>query len=105
MNEYDKWLKNRLSKGLKSPHYDPDGNSSRAVITRGLKKEILYQFKKYPKSLKCEIKSFNGFDSSIGYFINIFLIIFLAPLVPMVRGIYSHRRAIRDYRKMFEESR
>lgn len=101
-NEFNKWL---MKKILEPTHkdYDPKGNSSRAIITRGMKKEIFYQFKKYPNSLKNEIKNFEGLDTPIGYFVNLFLMFFLAPLVPLIKGIYSYKKAVEDYKIIFKE--
>lgn len=56
IDNFNEWLQKQLSKPISS-HYDANGNSIRAVTTRGLIKEICYQFNKYPKDLKYEIKS------------------------------------------------
>lgn len=101
IDNFNEWLQKQLSKPISS-HYDANGNSIRAVTTRGLIKEICYQFNRYPKDLKYEIKSFRGFDTPIGYFINLFLMIILAPIVPIIRSIFSYKEAIKEYKRMFE---
>ena len=99
--EFKEWLENRL-KETPSKHYDPNGNSSRAVVSRGKWKEILYQYKKYPKSVVYEIKSFRGLDTPISYFINLVIILLLSPIVPIIWSYYSYNNAIEEFKHIFE---
>lgn len=103
IDNFDEWLKKRLSEPVDYKYYDPNGNSSRAVMTRGLRNEIVYQFSRYPKELKYQIKSFKGFDTPIGYFISLFLMIVLAPFIPIIWGIFSRKNAIKEYKSIFNK--
>ena len=99
--EFKEWLENKLKESPGS-HYNPNGNSSRAVVSRGRWKEILYQYKKYPKSVVYEIKSFRGFDTPIIYFINLVIILLLSPIIPIIWSYYSYKQAIEEYKHIFE---
>ena len=79
-SEFKKWLKNKL-KEYPGSHYNVNGNSSRAVVSRGRWEEIFYQYKDYPKSAVYEIKSFRGLDTPIIYFINLVIILLLSPII------------------------
>ena len=100
-SEFKKWLENKL-KEYPGSHYNVNGNSSRAVVSRGRWKEILYQYKDYPKSAVYEIKSFRGFDTPIIYFINLVIILLLSPIIPIIWGYYSYNQAIEEYKHIFE---
>ena len=99
--EFEEWLENRL-KEFPGNHYNPNGNSSRAVVSRGRWKELIYQYKEYPKSAIYEIKSFKGLDTPIIYFINLIVILLLSPIVPIVWSYYSYNSAIEEFKHIFE---
>ena len=99
--EFKEWLENKL-KETPSSHYTPDGNSSRAVVSRGRWKEILYQYKEYPKSVVYEIKSFDGLNTPIVYFINLVIILLFSPIIPILWGCQSYKRAIEEYKHTFK---
>ena len=103
-DKFKEWLENKL-KETPSAHYSPIGNSSRAVVSRGRWKEILYQYKEYPKSVVYEIKSFDGFNTPIIYFINLVIILLFSPIIPILWGYQSYKRAIEDYKHTFETER
>lgn len=102
--EFRKWLENKL-KESPGRHYNPNGNSSKAVVSRGRWKEILYQYKEYPKSVVYEIKSFDGLNTPIVYFINLVIILLLSPIIPILWGYQSYKRAIEEYKYTFESER
>lgn len=102
--EFKKWLENKL-KESPGRHYNPNGNSSRAVVSRGKWKEILYQYKDYPKSVIYEIKSFNGFDTPIIYFINLIIILLFSPIIPIIWGYSSYSKAIEEFKHTFENEK
>ena len=95
------WLENKL-KETPSVYYNKDGNSSRAVVTRGIWREIMYQYKIYPKLAIYEIKSFSGLDTPIVYFLNLVIILLFSPIIPIIWGYYSYSRAIEEFKFMFE---
>lgn len=61
--ELKEYIERELEKPVNYEHYNPDGNSSRAVIARGFYKEVLKRYRDYPSRLLFEIKQFNGFDT------------------------------------------
>jgi len=95
-NTFKEYLKEELEKSNTYEYYDPNGNSIRAKATRGLFKEVLYQYKEYLKSFIYEVKCFKGFETPIWYFIGLPLKIILSPILPIFWGIYSYKEA-RDY--------
>lgn len=100
---FKEYLKDELEKPVTYEYYDPNGNSSRAVIYRGIFKEVLYQYKSYPKALIYDIKCFEGFETPIGYFIGIPLRILLSPILPISWGIYSYKNAKNFYLREYNE--
>ena len=99
--EFKDWLDNKL-KETPSKLYKPSGNSARAIVTRGRCKEIIYQYKVYPKSVIYEIKSFKGFNTPIIYFINLIIILLFSPIIPIIWGCSSYSRAIEEFKHIFE---
>lgn len=98
------WLENKLKENP-GQRYDPDGNSTRARASRGLLKEIIYQYKKYPKSAIYEIKQFDGWDTPIIYFINLLIIATISPIIPILHGYFSHKEAIKEYKQIFNKEK
>jgi len=101
---FEDYLNSELSKPVGYDCYDPDGNSERAVVVRGLRLEILKHYKKYPERIKSELGEFDGFSTPIGWFIGIPLIIILAPILPIISGCHWHKKSIKSYRISYEES-
>lgn len=101
---FEQWLKEELSKPA-SNHYDPNGNSSRAVASRGLKREIIYQYKKYPSKLADDLKSFEGIDTPISYFLYVIVTAFLFPVIPVFVARNTHKRALSEYKVRYERSK
>ena len=101
---FKEWLKIELS--IKPSHegYNPDGNSDRAVASRGLFLEILWQYKKYPSRVLSGIKSFEGLETPVGWFIQLPVMIMCAPIFPITAGLHWHKKAVAkfyfDYLKM-----
>ena len=102
---FKEYLKEKLEKPSINRDYDPNGNSARAEVSRGLFKEILYQYKKYPKSFMHDIKCFEGFETPIGYFIGLPLKVILSPLLPIFLGIYSYKGARDCYLEEFKKQK
>ncbi len=102
--EFKEWLENKLKESPGS-HYNPNGNSSRAVVSRGRWKEIFYQYREYPKSVVYEIKSFRGLNTPIIYFINLVIILLFSPIIPIIWSYYSYDRAIKEFEDTFESEK
>ena len=99
-DEFKEWLKEELSY---SQCY-PNENSHRATATRGLFKEILYQYKEFPSEFMYEVKNFYGLDTPIRYFLVIILIVLLSPILPILNGIVSYYNTIEYYKRIFKKS-
>ena len=100
-SEFKDWLETKL-KETPSNHYEPNGNSARAIVTRGRWKEIVYQYKLYPKSVIYEIKSFKGYDTPIIYFINLIVILLFSSIIPSIWGYSSYNRALEEFKLIFK---
>lgn len=99
---FKEWLQEELLKPAPD-HYDPNGNSPRAITTRGLYKEVLYQYKQYPKGLLLLMKDFDGMRTEISWFITLPVSTLLGPIVPIIWGIGSYKRALKLYRSEYNE--
>lgn len=95
--DFEKWLKTELSKQSGNPYYDQYGNSERAIATRGLKREILQQYKNMPSHFKNVFSQLRGFETEIGWFIQIPIYILLLPILPIFWARSSYKRAIGAY--------
>lgn len=102
--EFKDWLENKL-KETPSSHYTPNGNSARAVVSRGKLKELIYQYKSYPKYVMYEIKSFKGLDTPIIYFIQLVVLLVLAPIIPIVWYYHSYNQALGEFKDIFESEK
>lgn len=102
-NNFKKWLKKELDKPSGYKYYNPNDNSIRARASRGLLREIIWQYKDYPKSLWYDIKCFRGFDTSIGYFVMLPLKLILSPILPIFWGYFSYREAIKYYKEEYKK--
>lgn len=60
-NNFRSWLKKELDTPSGYKYYNSKGNSLRAKASRGLFKEIIWQYKDYPSSLLYDIKCFRGY--------------------------------------------
>ena len=104
---FKEFLKTRMATTSTNKYYDPEGSSPRAVITRGLYKEILFRYKKYPSRLKYLLSEFRGFSTEIGWFIAVPFLSLLAPVIPILWGLISYRNAVclykLEYKKYLKE--
>ena len=98
---FDDWLVEALEKPV-SDDYDSGGNSDRAVVTRGIYKEITWQYKVYPKRIKLEFSCFDWMETEIGWFIQLPLMIFLAPILPFLAASHWHKKALASYKLEYE---
>lgn len=104
---FSEWLALELEKPPINTDYDPDGNSSRAIMTRVVDKgwlsHIWWSRHGY-KGIWHDIKSgWNGWDTTIGYITSLILLPLLLPVAPFVLGRVSYKRAMRDYQEAYQE--
>lgn len=94
MKNFEQWLIDTLAEPAPDwVNFDPDGNSPRAVVMR-MRKSVFsalkYEFIPLWKDIVYEIKSFDGFNTSLGWFVQILLLpilIFIAPFIRTTQGI------------------
>ena len=100
---FNEYLKQELAKPITNDCYDPNGNSNRAVVVRGFWGEVLWQYKKYPKRLLSELKCFDGLSTELGWFIQLPLMILLAPVAPIFAAKHWYSRCIGEYKLKYEK--
>lgn len=78
--------------------WDENGNSSRAILTRGFKKEFIWQCKKLFPTFISDLKyHWQGWDTPVSYFISVPIWLMFFWSFPFFRTWYSIRRAKKDY--------
>lgn len=99
--EFEEYLKSELEKPV-GDYYDPEGNSPRATVVRGLRREIVRQYKEFPAVLMREFREFCGLETPIGWFLQMTLVLLLSPVLPAVWGCHWHKKSIAEYRSDYE---
>ena len=104
---FSEWIALELEKPPTNPDYDPDGNSSRAIMTRVVDKgwlsHIWWSRHGY-KDIWQNIRSgWNGWDTTIGYAVSMLVLPLLLPVAPFVLGRVSCKRAMQDYQEAYQE--
>lgn len=104
-NELDVCFERWLSKELKKPnaHYDPNGGSARAKVSRGVLGEIVYQYIDFPKRVVSAIRTFDGLSTPVSWFVEIPVAIILIPVLPIVGGCFSYYSALSEYRDSYRK--
>ncbi len=102
--KFETYLKNELKRPSNNEFYDPVGNSEKAVVTRGLYREIIWQYKAYPNRIKSELKCFDGLSTELGWFIQLPLMILLAPIAPILAGRHWHKKSLAAYKARYDKS-
>jgi hypothetical protein len=100
---FDDYLKAELKKPVHST-YDPHGNSARAVVERGLFKEIVMQYKLYPNRISDAISFFNWLDTPIGAIIQFPIMILFSPILPIFAGFHWHKKSINEFMAEYKQS-
>ena len=100
---FKEFLKKKRNETSTYKYYDPEGSNPKAVITRGLYKEILFRYKEYPSRLKALLSEFRGISTEIGWFIAVPFLSLLAPVIPILWGCISYRNAICLYKREYEK--
>ena len=103
--EFKEFLQQELDKPINNDQYNPDGNSNRAVVTRGLWMEILWQYKAYPRRIMVELECFDGLSTEIGWFMQLPLMIVLSPLLPILAGKHWYSKSIGEYKTKWDRSK
>lgn len=101
---FDEFLEGEINKP-KSEWFDKNGNSPKAIVSRGFLKQVLWEYKKYPSRLKDVLSCFEGFETPIAWFIQIPFLIFLAPVLPLIWGAHSFDRAVGQYRAEYKRQK
>lgn len=101
---FEKYLKEELNRPSTNPYYDPNGNSARAVLTRGLIGEIVCKFKDYPRRVRYELSCFDGLNTPVGWFIQLPIMFVAAPILPITAGVYWYKRSVREFKAEYEAS-
>lgn len=103
---FEEYLHQELNKDHVQYHYDPEGNSSCAVVSRmkgSVVKAFLWECKQVWRDIKYTVtQEFEGFGTPVGWFIQVLLLPILAPTVPFWRTYTRYKEAIDDYKKYYE---
>lgn len=84
--------------------WDKDGNSSRAILTRGEWGEFLWQCRKLFPTFISDCKyNWAGWETPINYFISVPLWLMFFWSFPLLRTIYSWNRAKKEYQREWEK--
>lgn len=97
---FEQWLQQELAKPITNHYYNPNGNSSRAVMCRTLTQEFIIQCKDLFPSLYSDIKyCWNGWSTSIDDVLKILLLPFIFWLLPFTRTYGVRKRAMNNYKR------
>lgn len=103
---FDEYVENEITKPA-TVWFDPDGNSSRAVVTRMKKKGLLVAIRWETHELISEMKyslthDFDGLNTPIGFIIQLTLLPVLLPFSPFIRTYTRYKSAINDYKREYK---
>ena len=108
MKDFNEWLDDRLNESV-GEHYDPNGNSARAVVCRrkkGLINSIWYECKSVVSDIKFMFTyEWDGFNTKIGWFIQLFLLPVMIWFLPFTRTYGRYKSAIKDYKSEYSEAK
>lgn len=101
---FEDWLDDRLAE--EQPEwYDPEGNSAHAVVTRmrnSYTSALRYECKEVLRDIEYMLfEEFDGFETPIGWFVQLLLLPFLLPFIPFIRTYFRHRRALKDFKDSY----
>ena len=107
-NSFNEYLANTIN-SEPSEHYNSDGNSARAVVSR-MKKGFLYSLWFECKEVAYDIKlmftyEWEGVNTPIAWFIRLLSLPFLVWLVPFTRTYGRYKLAIKEYKKEYESQK
>lgn len=103
MKTFEDWLEDKMNDELPE-WFKPDGNSKHAVMLRMREskwKALKWEFVQVCNDVKYEIKSFDGFNTPIGWFVQMLLLPVIFPLVPFVRTYTRYKEALDEYKENY----
>lgn len=105
MKDFEQWLVDTLAEPAPDwVNFDPHGNSPRAVVMR-MRKSVFsalrYEFTQVWEDIVYEIKSFNGFDTPIGWFVQMVFSPLLILIAPFFRTYTRYKDAMEEYRESY----
>jgi len=106
MMTFDEYVENEITKPTVD-WYNPDGNSSRAVVTRMKKKGLLvavgWEIHQLIGELKYSIThDFDGWNTPIGFIFQLLILPVLLPFSPFIRTYTRYKSAISDYKRDYK---
>lgn len=103
--QFKSWLNKQLGSTCEYKHYDPKSNSPRAIVSRGIWLEIVWQYKNLPTHTKGVARSFDGLNTSISYVLQLPIYFLFLPILPMIWGLGSYSRALNEFKKEYKKAR
>lgn len=105
---FNEFIDQELSKPPRNKEYSPDGDSSRAVVTRMRKQGLLYalkwEFLKMPNAIKSFlVDEFDGWNTPIIWFATAAVMPITLPIAPFLSCYMRYQRALQDYKDAFKE--
>lgn len=99
----DEFIEQELNKPPRNKEYSPDGDSSRAVVTRMRKNGLLCALKwellKMPSAIKSFlVDEFDGWNTPIIWFVTVAVMPITIPIAPFLSCYMRYNRALEDYR-------
>jgi hypothetical protein len=101
--KFKDYLKAELEKPVHD-YYDPNGNSPRAIVVRGVFQQIIEKYQDYPNLFKQCLANFNWLQTPIGAIMVLPILIILSPIIPIIAGVVCHRSAINEFKLEFKQS-
>jgi hypothetical protein len=103
---FDEYIENEITKPT-ADWYDPNGNSSRAVVTRMKKKGLLvaigWEIPQLINEMKYSVMhDFDGWNTPIGFVFQLLILPLLFPFSPFIRTYTRYKRAVNDYRQEYK---
>jgi len=106
MKNFEEWLDEELNLPVDDPdYYDPNGNSSRAIVTRWKRSKLeslWFEVKEIAGDLKYQARCFNGLSTEIGWFIQWLLIPFI-PVFVFTRTYGRVKSSLDAYKDIYKE--
>ena len=103
---FDEYVENEITKPT-ADWYDPNGNSSRAVVTRMKKKGLLvaigWEIPQLINEMTYSVMhDFDGWNTPIGFVVQFLLLPVLLPFSPLIRTYTRYKRAVNDYKQEYK---
>ena len=107
-SELKQYILKEISEPSTYPHYNPNGNSQRAVMeryfNRGIFASIVWECGEVYSDVRYLLfKSFKGFETEVAWFIQVALLPIIVIVAPFTYG--RVRDAVKAYEHEFKESK